>query len=1229
MYCLVVTDDYSRFTWVFFLSTKDETSGILKSFITRIENLVDHKVKVIRYDNEAEFKNREMNYFCEMKGIMRQFSVARTPQQNRVAERRNRTLIKAARTMLVDSKTRIVEENLHIRFSENTPNVVGSRLDWLFDIDALTRTMNYEPIVTGTQSNDFVEKEDNVNNTNNVNTASSTVNAAGTNKDNELPFDPNMHALEDVGTFDFSNKDEDDDAVADMNNLDTTIQVTPTPTIRIHKDHPLDQVIRDLHLATQTQNMTKNLEEHRTQKGNSCIEGSKLDRGYAGRASTIQVTRRHTQEEGINYDEFFAPVARIEAIWLFLAYASFKNVVVYHMDVKSAFLYGKIKEEVYVCQPPGFEDPDFLDRVYKKNDGIFLSQDKYFAEILKKFKFPKVKNASTPMETQKPLLKDGDGEEVDVYMYRRMIGSLMYLTSSRPDIMFALDNAKMFYVNDLHGEEMFVEKDVTDSIATTDSAVATITTKEITLAQALVEIKTTKPKTKGILLQEPIGVRVSRESLAYREYGIRLILPPRLAKALHEKVLLKALRIWDFWFVRSMYWNFFDWFWSLIIRVMHQLEFHFQVGKKARISSRSRSNRARGKITNKIDLKFIPSFNGSLIKFIQRSFCFTHWKTSLFLIDQRAIPDYMPWRHLDLVITDIKPVVGSYNQLELWASMSFYVCLNGRDQRFKRSSIMMWGPPFRHFLFYYTPLATTDVAVLKDLAATTPSTKDPTKDAINRDLSLFVLGLTMLDILRTVSLLVFMRLVMSGGKVTDLNDKVTASDAAFVKAKAQTYLGDIHALIKGYKRSLAKKDAKILWLKALPAKFASFFQGGWTPVKNPQKVDHQCCYGSGDSLDGIFCQECTCKSCGKAAHYGYNCPSKVPIICNPKPCHNQNVKEFPQTLTSFHLTCYSGDENSFAYDSTPNFINDSLNVFNPPPQTLIYSNEFCGNDAQYGHDCPPQILFIYNQKSCYNQDFNFPQNFQSFQQQYPCCENCEESLLYQDSLIISSSKIDSLFNEFAGELILLKSIPLGIDEADYDPEEEIRLIEKLLYDNSSPRPPKEINFENSDAAIESFSPSPIPVEDSDSVMEEIDFAFTPDNSMAPGIENDDYDSKVDILILEELLSNDSFSLPENESFHFDIPSSPRPPAKPSDDDEIEPNSGILTVKVVGDISKHYVPMPRLLPTQSTLTSNEEKSPHLLSYRGLKAFQLSSESPMMIYEGNIPILDVPFLHFYPL
>ncbi|GJS15798.1 putative ribonuclease H-like domain-containing protein [Tanacetum coccineum] len=227
---------------------------------------------------------------------------------------------------------------------------------------------------------------------------------------------------------------------------------------------------------------------------------------------------------------------------LFLAYASFKDFVVYQMDVKSAFLYGKIEEEVYVCQPPGFEDPDFPDRVYKvekalyglhqaprawyetlstylldngfqrgkidktlfikrdksdillvqvyvddiifgstrkkmctefekmmhkkfqmssigeltfflglqvkqKEDGIFISQDKYVNEILNKFGFSDVKTARTPMETQKALLKDADGEDVDEHLYRSMIGSLMYLTSLRPDIMFAVCAYARFQVN--------------------------------------------------------------------------------------------------------------------------------------------------------------------------------------------------------------------------------------------------------------------------------------------------------------------------------------------------------------------------------------------------------------------------------------------------------------------------------------------------------------------------------------------------------------------------------------------------------------------------------------------------------------------------------------------------------------------------------------------------------------------------------------------------------------
>nr|GEX67546.1 hypothetical protein [Tanacetum cinerariifolium] len=188
-------------------------------------------------------------------------------------------------------------------------------------------------------------------------------------------------------------------------------------------------------------------------------------------------------------------------------------------------------------------------------------------------------------------------------------------------------------------------------------------------------------------------------------------------------------------------------------------------------------------------------------------------------------------------------------------------------------------------------------------------------------------------------------------------------------------------------------------------------------------------------------------------------------------------------------------------------------------------------------------------------------------------------------------------------------------------KEDIRLIERLLYDNSSPHPPKEFVSENSDAKIESFSPSPIPVEDSNSLMEEIDLFLTPDDPMPSSIEDDDDDSKRDILIREELLDNYSLSLPENESFRFDIPSFSRPPAKPPDG-----NTRILNIKMMGNNYKQKVPIPGLM---ITCVSNQENSPDLLSHRSFKIFQLSAKCSMMIHGKNIPILDVPLFHFYPL
>ncbi|GJZ81111.1 hypothetical protein Tco_0646105 [Tanacetum coccineum] len=264
--------------------------------------------------------------------------------------------------------------------------------------------------------------------------------------------------------------------------------------------------------------------------------------------------------------------------------------------------------------------------------------------------------------------------------------------------------------------------------------------------------------------------------------------------------------------------------------------------------------------------------------------------------------------------------------------------------------------------------------------------------------------------------------------------------------------------------------------------------------------------------------------------------------------------------------------------------------------------------------------------------------------------NLIESLLNHDTLI-DSSKFDYLLEEFSGEPAHTDPIPPGIVDIDLEPEEEIRLAENLSYDNSSPRPPEERNSEIADTILETLSPPPIPVEDSDSLMEEIDLFLASNNSMPPGIEIDDYDSEGDIRFLEELLSSDSPPLPENESFfldHFDDPSLPRPPPEPPDIEicfNFEPDAGDFINKVVGDISEHDVLIPNLLPTQPTLcpvfdlllpfsSENEDKvfKPGILSspfssHRTKIIFHFF-ESLMMISGGDIPHLDVPYLHFYP-
>nr|GEZ79580.1 hypothetical protein [Tanacetum cinerariifolium] len=315
-------------------------------------------------------------------------------------------------------------------------------------------------VVTITRFRDLnTEFEEYYNNSSNgVNAASSLVFTAGQNSIDSTndfsaagPSNVVMPNLEDL-----SHDADDVGAEADINNLESIILVSPIPTTRIHKDHPTSQIIGDLSSTTQTRSMARAVRDreepkrvHQALKDPSWIEAmqeellqfkmqkvwilvdlpygkraigtkwvyrnKKDERGIVIRNKARLVAQGHIQEEGIEYEEVFAPVARIEAIRLFLAYASFMGFLVYQMDVKSAFLYGTIEEEVYVCQPPGFEDPEYLDKVYKVVKALYglhqaprACQDKYVAEILKKFRLSEGKSASTPIDGEKPLLKDSD-----------------------------------------------------------------------------------------------------------------------------------------------------------------------------------------------------------------------------------------------------------------------------------------------------------------------------------------------------------------------------------------------------------------------------------------------------------------------------------------------------------------------------------------------------------------------------------------------------------------------------------------------------------------------------------------------------------------------------------------------------------------------------------------------------------------------------------------------------
>nr|GEV08759.1 putative ribonuclease H-like domain-containing protein [Tanacetum cinerariifolium] len=521
--------------------------------------------------------------FCSRKGIKREFSNAKTPQQNGVAKRRNRTLIEAARTMLADAKlpvtfwaeavntacyvqnrvlvnkpqnktpyelfngrtpaigflnpfgchvmilntldnlgtfeakgdegyfigysmsskafrvlnkrTKRVEENLDVHFLKNKPIEKGAGLNWLFDIDSLTNSMNYVlVVVAGKSSTNFLGTKEaagqdvkknvsslryivlpnwfheaqletstsNAQDACNVDAPESSGNSNPTATSTNPPAD-HMETLA-VETLIFTinilgvttNTDDTHREEADLGNMETTITASPTPTLRIHKDHPkkpkkISDALQDL---SRVEAMQEELLQFKIQNvwslvdcpkgvrpiGTKWVLKNKKDkRGIVIRNKSRLVAQGHTQEEGIDYDEVFAPVARIKAIRLFLAYASFMGFTVYQMDVKSAFLYGTINEEVgdfilvqvYVDDIIfGSSNPQlcrefeafmhekfqmsvmgelnfFLSlQVLQKKDGIFFSQYKYVREILNKFGYSDVRSSNTPMDKENPWGKD-------------------------------------------------------------------------------------------------------------------------------------------------------------------------------------------------------------------------------------------------------------------------------------------------------------------------------------------------------------------------------------------------------------------------------------------------------------------------------------------------------------------------------------------------------------------------------------------------------------------------------------------------------------------------------------------------------------------------------------------------------------------------------------------------------------------------------------------------------
>ncbi|GKA45457.1 retrovirus-related pol polyprotein from transposon TNT 1-94 [Tanacetum coccineum] len=545
-YMLVIVDDYSRYTWVFFLHSKDEASEVIISFIKKTQVNLQLQVQRVRTDNGTEFKNKTLAKFFDEVGISQQFSAARTPQQNGVMERRNQTLLKAKGDIRVfvgylkesdafrvyNKQIRKIHESVNVNFDE---------------ISEMALNNSHEREVFHDVFESFQEESSSSSLDDDVQQSSEEVMVPPTNTQlilNNMVLNVNEASLS-HNMFNERLEDAYFDATTtfhDPSNVHTFYQPYPHKK-KWTKDHPLHKIIGD----------PKSSVRARGQLANSCLfecllssiepanvaealkDGdwnNKDESSLVIRNKARLVAVEYCQQEGIDYDERFALVARIEAIRLFLAYVTHKDFTVFQMDVKTAFLNGILKEDVHVGQPPGFVSKQYPDHVYaldkalyglkqaprawydvlskflidsgfqkgsidttlfikKKgkhimliqiyvddiifgstnpknctkfselmvkrfemsmmgemklflglqvnqfSNAIFTNQSKYILDILKRFGMENCDTIPTPIVEQVKLKLDLVGKPVDHTDYRSMIGSLMYLTSSRPDIMFA------------------------------------------------------------------------------------------------------------------------------------------------------------------------------------------------------------------------------------------------------------------------------------------------------------------------------------------------------------------------------------------------------------------------------------------------------------------------------------------------------------------------------------------------------------------------------------------------------------------------------------------------------------------------------------------------------------------------------------------------------------------------------------------------------------------------